>query len=378
MALIDKLTAIGDAIRAKTGGTELLTLDAMPNEIASIETGGGGEVEPIVLTGKQEKTCSGVLASAYIKSFGDTISTYDLINADSMFEGFTGERIPFDINFKANNSSDVASNFFLNCKNLKELPKINNLYVYNHLQCFFSNCWSLREIPEDYFNSWVYSPSMSSFIRHNAIFNYCYSLRSMPLNWLKNLQANSANTSSYYYEGFPYCYVLDELINMPIPYTANWTSNAFTNTFVYCHRLKNITFETNDDGSPKVVNWKSQTIDLTSQVGYCDTDKNRFLNYNSGIIADKEVKDDTTYQALKNDPDWFSTSGKYSRYNHDSAVATINSLPDASAYLAANGGTNTIKFKGFCGSATDGGAINTLTEEEIAVAAAKGWTVSFA
>ena len=34
MALTDKLSAIGNAIRAKTGGTELLTLDAMPNEIA--------------------------------------------------------------------------------------------------------------------------------------------------------------------------------------------------------------------------------------------------------------------------------------------------------------------------------------------------------
>ena len=38
--------------------------------------------------------------------------------------------------------------------------------------------------------------------------------------------------------------------------------------------------------------------------------------------------------------------------------------------------TNTIKFRGEAGALTDGGAINTLTEEEIAVAAAKGWTVS--
>ena len=36
MALIDKLSAIGDAIRAKTGGTELLTLDQMPDAIAAI------------------------------------------------------------------------------------------------------------------------------------------------------------------------------------------------------------------------------------------------------------------------------------------------------------------------------------------------------
>ena len=39
MALIDKLTSIGNAIRAKTGKTGGLTLDAMVSEIAGIETG---------------------------------------------------------------------------------------------------------------------------------------------------------------------------------------------------------------------------------------------------------------------------------------------------------------------------------------------------
>ena len=42
MALIDKLTNIADAIRGKTGGTDPLTLDAMAEAIASIQTGGGG------------------------------------------------------------------------------------------------------------------------------------------------------------------------------------------------------------------------------------------------------------------------------------------------------------------------------------------------
>lgn len=40
MALINKLSAIGNAIREKTGKTDLLTLDQMPQEISSIETGG--------------------------------------------------------------------------------------------------------------------------------------------------------------------------------------------------------------------------------------------------------------------------------------------------------------------------------------------------
>lgn len=38
----DKMTAIADAIRAKTGGTEPLTLDGMATAIAGIEGGGGG------------------------------------------------------------------------------------------------------------------------------------------------------------------------------------------------------------------------------------------------------------------------------------------------------------------------------------------------
>lgn len=43
MALINKLTAIADAIRGKTGKTEEMTLDQMATEIAGIEVGGGGD-----------------------------------------------------------------------------------------------------------------------------------------------------------------------------------------------------------------------------------------------------------------------------------------------------------------------------------------------
>lgn len=41
MALTDKLTAIADAIRGKTGKADALTLEQMVTEIAGIEVGGG-------------------------------------------------------------------------------------------------------------------------------------------------------------------------------------------------------------------------------------------------------------------------------------------------------------------------------------------------
>ena len=42
MALIDKLTAIANAIRSKTGSTDLMSLDDMPTAIEGIQSGGGG------------------------------------------------------------------------------------------------------------------------------------------------------------------------------------------------------------------------------------------------------------------------------------------------------------------------------------------------
>lgn len=50
MALTDKLTAIADAIRGKTGKTAGLTLEQMPTEIANIQSGGSsGDGSPRVI-----------------------------------------------------------------------------------------------------------------------------------------------------------------------------------------------------------------------------------------------------------------------------------------------------------------------------------------
>ena len=173
-----------------------------------------------------------------------------------------------------------------------------------------------------------------------------------------------------------YCYSLDELTNLSTNLSLSGAAN-FRYIVDYASRLKRFTFRVQSDGTPNVARWKGIELKFNNYTGYCkEADKSKITGYNSGITADKEVTNATTYEALKNDPDWFTCNIAYSRYNHDSAVETINSLPDTSAYLSSYGGTNTIFFKGEAGSATDGGAINTLTETEIAVATAKGWTVS--
>lgn len=334
--------------------------------------------EPIVLTNNQSYGCSGALAGIYINIFGNTITTKDIYNTNNMFDSNNiVEYIPFDININAATSRNM-NNMFYGCESLKELPKIYNARPQS-VNYIFYNCKSLKEIPEDFSDTWNFNDlHTQTYYYLSHTFELCCALRKIPKSFLKEIY-NKGNSTSYapYYYMFRECYALDEIDGLPIQ-NATITSNMFTYAFNNCSRLKRIVFNLQEDGSPYVVNWKSQVIDLSYgvRIGYAYS-IHWIIDY-SDITADKKVNNDATYQALKNDPDWFTVDSTYSRYNHDSAVETINSLPDTSAYLAANGGTNTIKFNSNSGSATDGGAINTLTEEEIAVATAKGWTVSFA
>ena len=379
MALTDKLSAIGAAIREKTGKSELLTLDAMPTEIASITTGGGGEEafnELDVARDDAVSTRDNCL-NKWIDGKSFTINTPTLSRLFYSSNQLVDlSKVKIILN---NTSGQPPFATFNGCSKLEKLPSITCIGTYWALTNYnnlFAYCNMLKTISTDLWD--VYSElskNTTGEIMGQQMFYCCYSLRQLP-DILKMWQGKKVkNNSSCFYKGaFNCCYVLDEILNIPVLHSSSntLTYSALGETFSNCMRAKEITFISGETAS-----WKGQTLDLSYFVGYVSSNyKPNILNYNSGITADKEVTDDATYQALKNDADWFSVDVNYSRYNHDSAVNTINSLPDTSAYLAANGGTNTIKFKGAAGALTDGGAINTLTEAEIAVATAKGWTVS--
>ena len=310
----------------------------------------------------------------FIENYGEQITTSNITDASYIFNYSNVETIPFTINLSTNDCE--CKNMFESCRNLKTLPEVSGKI--GSFSRVFSNCYRIRQIPDSWGNLDFSNVNTITYSQLSSIFSYCYSLRQISASLLSNLHNDKVTNKYYkfYYGAFMHCYSLDEILNLPVD-GATMTNNMFDSAFERCNRLKNITFAT-DNGTPYIANWKDQVIELNRAIGYSygAGDQKYILNYNSGITADKQVTDDATYQALKDDPDWWTMNKSYSRYNHDSAVATINSLPDTSAYLAANGGTNTIKFDGNSGSATDGGAINTLTEEEIAVAAAKGWTVT--
>lgn len=389
MVLTDKLAAIGNAIRAKTGEVDLLTLDEMPAAIEGIVTGGGDiPEEGLNLTGDFSYRFAYDGWTWFINTYGRQIKTSNLNGGGSYFTGcYNLESIPFDLNFNGDEYYNKGTDMFLGCNHLKDIGDINNLYP-SQITGMFKNCNNLRYLPV--FNNLNLTAIHTSNAINHSMFDGCYSLREIPENLAKELYSSPNSTYNVYHNLFQNCCSLDEIKNLGVS-TGTLTANRIANLIRACYRLKNFTFNTQEDGSPIVARWGRQVLNFADENGWpayitgvWRTDGFVGQPYNAtlnnGITADKEVKDDATYQALKNDPDWFSSDVAYSRYNHDSAVNTINSLPDCSAYIASqsnpSSAMNTIIFKGEAGSKTDGGAINTLTEAEIAVASAKGWTVS--
>ena len=379
----DTLTVIADYVRFKLGEetnplaegftryTPMELANKIANEMPSVKDAIPNSAKRI--TGNCRYMFAYGTWDWYIKQFSEILYTDYLTNCENMFFETKLETIPLKLNFSP--TEGIGRQLFYNATKLKELPEITGRVRNFYNFCY--QCHNIREIPEQWAEGidWNYINTVGNTEEayFYQLFAYCYSLRKIPKSLMKKIYGIADNSQM-----IRNCYSLDEIEGFRCG-ANNTTYDVLSSNFVFCSRLKRVVFDYEDEttNTPRTQNWKYVTIQL-KYTGYASSsDKNYILDYNSGITADKEVTDDATYQALKNDPDWFTCKVEYSRYNHDSAVETINSLPDTSAYLAANGGTNTIEFKGVAGSATDGGAINTLTEAEIAVAAAKGWTVSF-
>ena len=365
-----------------------VTNTVTPQEMAeALESASVVPASALELTGKCDNRFAYGGWDWFINNYADKITTKDISSCYYMFYRTGATRIPFVINI-AGNCSDFQYMFNYADK-LTECPKIRGNILWSTSTNFneiLSLAENLRYVDDLFTDEMVAGSAAVKVTSAYTCPRLCdlrnlYSLRRVP-SWFYKQRISPESTTlpntSYciYYYLVNNCYVLDEIKNVQVQVCQGAaTSNHFYYAFQGLNRAKSITFETTEYGSGIPANWKAQTIDLSRNVGYA-TSPTMMYSRNSGITADKGVYDDATYQALKNDPDWYTTNLEYSRYNHDSAVETINSLPYTAGYLAAYGGTNTIKFKGAAGSKTDGGAINTLTEEEIAVAAVNGWTVS--
>lgn len=369
------LTALADAIRSKTSTTANLTVSEMATAVDGISTTGTMGVE---ITGD----CSYMFQKASHNQLLPYISTTAITNATAMFSNNTAvEAIPFTLHLAS--STTQLNSLFYNCDNLKQVSSLDwgttAALNFVAISSLFSACHNLREIPDDFFNRQSITSESCS-----TVFNNCYSLREIPTSFSK-VKIKVGTQAPYFYTyfnaGFNNCYSLNKIENLNF-YISDAGLNGgdlYNNDFVNnCHRLSKLTFGATTSGYCKVYN---QTLNLSGQyIGYAST-ASHILDYNSGITADKKVSDSASYAALKNDPDWWTDDIAYSRYNHNSAVETINSLPTGYQWLGIGANPSTtnpsvIMFDSNSGANTTGGAISTLTAAEIAVATDKGWTVA--
>lgn len=361
MAVIDKLDAIGNAIREKTGDTEKYTLDEMPQKIEGI-TEGPTDSE-LVFSGDLSNWNNYGQWNSIIQKYHSKIVLEEVKAASS---AFYHDLSTFDISNMSIKLSNVSysvplTSMFNTTRKIK-FPKITGAAKVS-IGSMFNSSTNLKELPDDYFNF------VSALIYNcETVFQNCFSLRKLPTSFCEKAKLYPNASSTHVYNKMIYgCYCLDEVVNLGVCNTVALNDRFFYDCFYGCNRLKRFTFESN-----QIARWKQELLDFSNITIGQGSSCQEFLEDSS-----KQVTNDVTYQLYKNDPDWWTKDVAYSRYNHDSAVETINSLPDTSEYLATAGGTNTIKFRGAAGEKTDGGAINTLTADEIAVATAKGWTVTF-
>ena len=311
----------------------------------------------------------------FITKYGNQItvdSNNKITKLSYAFRDSQLEEIPIIFECNMPNDNNGISYMFDGATKLKTLPSITGV-VTGMTAYTFGRCNNLSQIPASFFTDYNFTTGY-----FYGMCNNCWCLRSIDTTFME--QFTTLYKSSLYANtfalAFNHCEQLDEL-NIPIrDTTTEMTVNMFYSAFSGMHRIKKLTFD-----APNPVKWKNQVIDLTEYFGYSQTNPTtgqpkhlKEDGYNTTITQDK-VMTASTMTSLLGDPDAYPTTINTSRYNHTSAVQTLNSLPDTSAYLASSGGTNTIKITKYLGSLT-GSSTNDLTAEEIAVATAKGWTVS--
>lgn len=214
MALIEKLTAIADAIRSKTGKTDGLTLEQMPGEIEGIQTGGGGDdVLHALLTRTLTEFSDDTITEIGEYAFYNwtSLKSLELPNAtvlkNSALRGTGLSRISFPKVSTAQNwcfaecrklvdvnlpelSTTSGRGLFQYCDSLEKV-KLPKLIATSSHEMFLS-CFSLKS---------VYLPSVKNI--YEWTFEKCYSLIAIVLSGetVCNLMHTNNFSNAYHYLG---------------------------------------------------------------------------------------------------------------------------------------------------------------------------------
>ena len=263
---------------------------------------------------------------------------------------------------------------FSGCKNLTELPIFNTTPytgAIGNIRFLFSNCYSITQIPSGYLSNQAIALDKYASDTFSGVFWDCFKLEEM----------NDGSFLQYgkdYSNMFNTCCSLRKLEGIVLNNNRTMSSDEFISTFDNCAMLSSLVFN-----SPGDYQMKDQEIDLTTCGYSTDKDgkyKSKYSPYTFQLPFAKKVFNETSYQRLKDTADWWTADVAYSKYDRQSAIATINSLPDTKKYIDSQTSPfpskNIIKFKKGAGSAKgDLYNMSNLTDEEKDIAFSKGWTV---
>lgn len=191
MALIEKLTAIADAVRSKTGKIDGLTLDEMPGEIEGIQTGGGGEISDIETQWLATIERSGeqitMLPNGVKKIGAYAFSSCTNLALTSLPDGITSINMcafqnctNFALTSLPDSITTIGNQAFQNCKNIAitSIPSSIRSIGYNT----FSGCEKLTEL------TFKGKPTVSI---HGGAFNGCTNITTINVPWAEGEVANA-------------------------------------------------------------------------------------------------------------------------------------------------------------------------------------------
>ena len=151
MPIINKLTAIAEAIRSKTETTDLLTLDEMPSAIEGIQSGGGVNSPINYMTTTAQSAFMGVtFPDGYHieyepKNLKAEEETTNVFNLTSMFQNVKGlEKFKLITRNKKRKTNITA--MFSAITSLKVVDFSECDLVFTGVQHTFGNCTALEEI----------------------------------------------------------------------------------------------------------------------------------------------------------------------------------------------------------------------------------------
>ena len=254
------------------------------------------------------------------------IDLSDTTDASYMFH--SADKMEHLSDLDTSHTTNMNGMFYM-CRSLKAIPKMDTSNA-TYMVDLFAGCEQITEVP---------ALDISNATELGYMFSYCRKLKSIPNSILENCgRGDIPEYNQFYYYAFYQCYNLKEILNLDVSVGYSSTSNLFFYFVNDCYSLRRFTFKTNEDGSPIDAQWEEQTLDFSQYVGWAASS----YTAQQWIDGDYTLKPEEAY------------------YNRDSMAETINSLP-----IVRN---CTIKFKQAQGQL--------LTEDEIALANSKGWTVS--